>query len=38
MDSFSIESKEYQVTETQDLPDNWEEMSLDERIEMLFED
>ncbi len=38
MDSFSIESKEYQVTESDNLPDGWEDMSLDERIELLFED
>jgi hypothetical protein len=36
MDSFSVESKEYQVTEARELPDDWEEMNLDERIDMLF--
>lgn len=38
MDSFSVESKEYDVTETRDLPDGWDEMTLDERIDMLFEE
>lgn len=38
MDSFSIESKEYRVTESDNLTDEWEDMTLDERIELLFED
>lgn len=38
MNSFSVESKEYRVTETRELPDDWDEMTLDERIYMLFEE
>lgn len=36
MDSFSVESKEYQVSDKEELPDGWENMTLDERIETLF--
>jgi len=36
MDEFSVESKEYEVTDGVSLPDNWDELSTEERIDYLF--
>lgn len=36
MDEFAVESKEYTVENGVPLPDNWDEMSVEERIAYLF--
>lgn len=36
MDSFSVESKTYSITDSDGLPEGWEDMELDERIDVLF--
>lgn len=36
MDQFAVESKEYTVENGVALPDDWDELSLEERMEFLF--
>jgi len=36
MDTFAVESQQYSVRPAEGLPDEWDTMSLDERIDFLF--
>ena len=36
MDTFAVKSKQYSVRPADGLPDEWDDMSLDERIDFLF--